>query len=113
MITALTEPAEIGRYLRSLRDHDRAAIGTDGAGAEAIARLLEAHTVVMAHDLLDEPVEESLATWLSLLDDDAWRERVRVVRVDASYLRARELALLARVRDGAGVSAGAPTLTAA
>jgi L-ascorbate metabolism protein UlaG (beta-lactamase superfamily) len=97
-ITALSEPVEIGRYLRSLRDHDRAAIGSDGDDAEAIARLLDAHTVVMSHDhRVDEPVEESLATWLSLLDDDAWRARVREVRVDATYLRERELALLARV----------------
>ncbi|HEY6757933.1 MAG TPA: hypothetical protein VI318_00515 [Baekduia sp.] len=100
MITALSEPAEIGRYLRTLRDHDRAAIGTGGDDAEAIARLLDAHTVVMAHGAVGpdaEPVEESLATWLSLLDDDAWRERVREVRVDQSLLRERELALLARV----------------
>jgi hypothetical protein len=104
MNTVLTEPAEIVRYLRSLRDHDRAAIGTDGDGAEAIARLLDAHTVVMAHGDPDEPVEESLATWLSLLDDDAWRERVREVRVDATYLRERELDLLAHVRAAAGAA---------
>jgi len=98
MITALSEPAEIGRYLRSLRDHDRAAIGNAGDEADAIARLLDAHTVVMSHDQRHgEPVEESLATWLSLLDDDAWRERVREVRVDATHLRERELELLARV----------------
>ncbi|WCB92222.1 hypothetical protein DSM104299_00912 [Baekduia alba] len=111
MITALLEPADIGRYLRSLRDHDRAAIGSDGEDAEAVARLLDAHTVVMAHDARGgEPVEESLATWLSLLDDDAWRERVREVRVDATYLRVRELELLARVREGA--AAGALTAAA-
>jgi hypothetical protein len=57
----------------------------------------------MAHGPgLQEPVEESLATWLSLLDDDAWRERVREVRVDAAYLRPAELELLARVREDAG-----------
>jgi hypothetical protein len=55
----------------------------------------------MAHGAFDEPVEESLATWLSLLDDDAWRERVRSVRVDAAYLGEREQALLERVRDDA------------
>jgi hypothetical protein len=101
MITALSEPVEIGRYLRSLRDHDRAAIGSAGDDAEAIAQLLDAHTVVMSHDVRGgDAVEESLATWLSLLDDDAWRERVREVRVDATYLRERELALLARVYEG-------------
>jgi hypothetical protein len=101
MFTALSERAEIGRYLRSLRDYDRAAIGMDGAAADAIARLVEAHTVVMAHGVLDEPVEESLATWLSLLDDEAWRERVRAVQVDVAYLRGPELELLARVREDA------------
>jgi hypothetical protein len=101
MITATDEPAAIARYLRSLRDHDRAAIGTSGDEADAVARLVDAHTVVMAHDAFDEPVEESLATWLSLLDDDAWRERVRSVRVDAAHLGERERALLARVWDDA------------
>jgi hypothetical protein len=101
MITATDEPAAIARYLRALREHDRAAIGTSGDEAEAVARLVDAHTVVMAHGAFDEPVEESLATWLSLLDDEAWRERVREIRVDASHLGAREQALLARVGDDA------------
>jgi hypothetical protein len=100
MITALSEPAEIGRYLQFLREQDRAAIGTEGDAAQAIAKLLDAHTVVMAHGVRadDEPVEESLATWLSLLDDDAWRVRVREVRVDATHLREPELELLERLR---------------
>jgi hypothetical protein len=102
MITATDEPAAIARYLRALRDHDRAAIGACGDEADAVARLVDAHTVVMAHGAFDEPVEESLATWLSLLDDDTWRERVRSVRVDATYLGEREQALLARVRRDAG-----------
>ena len=75
----------------------RTAIGLTGAAADAIAALIDAHTVVMAHGHADPAVEESLATWLSLLDDDAWRERVREVRVDQSLLRERELVLLARV----------------
>jgi hypothetical protein len=41
--------------------------------------VLEAHVVVMDHGGGDE-VEESLATWLSALDDALWRERVREVR---------------------------------
>jgi len=106
MLTTLDSPAEIGRYLRSLRDHDRAAIGRSDAEAGAVGRLLEAHTVVMAHDArFEEPVEESLATWLSLLDHDAWRERVRAVRVDDAFLGAAELELLARVREDAGTRA--------
>jgi hypothetical protein len=105
MTTGLDEPGAIGRYLRSLRDHDRAAIGTAGAEADAVARLVDAHTVVMAHGVFDEPVEESLATWLSLLDDDAWRERVRAIRVDAALLGPAELELLAQVRAGAGAPA--------
>lgn len=107
MFSALREPAEIGRYLRSLRDHDRATIGTSGAAAEAVAGLIDAHTVVMAHGFADAPVEESLATWLSLLDDDAWRERVREIHVDLSCLRPAELELLARVREDATAVAGA------
>jgi hypothetical protein len=104
MITVLREPAEIARYLTSLREHDRAAIGV--AGDEAITRLLEAHTVVMAHDHF-EAVEESLATWLSLLDEPSWRERVREVRVDAAYLLEGERELLTRVLEGAGVRVAA------
>jgi hypothetical protein len=103
MMTATDEPTAIARYLRALRDHDRATIGASGAQAEAIARLIDAHTVVMAHGAFDEPVEESLATWLSLLDHDAWRERVRSVRVDVAYLGEREQALLARIQDDAHV----------
>jgi hypothetical protein len=101
MITATDEPAAIARYLRNLRDHDRAVIGASGDEADAVARLLDAHTVVMAHGAFDEPVEESLATWLSLLDHEAWRERVRSIRVDAAFLGEREQALLARIRDDA------------
>ena len=105
MFTALDEPAQIARHLRALRDHDRAAIGTAGAEARVVERLLDAHTVVMAHAEGEAPVEESLATWLSLLDDDAWRERVRAVRVDRRVLGAAELELLARVREDAGALA--------
>lgn len=106
MLITLESPAETGRYLRSLRDRDRAAIGRSDAEADAVGRLIEAHTVVMAHGPgLDEPVEESLATWLSLLDHDAWRERVRAVRVDDAFLGAAELELLARVREDAGTRA--------
>jgi hypothetical protein len=101
MITATDEPAAIARYLRALRDRDRAAIGASGDEADAVARLVDAHTVVMAHGAFDEPVEESLATWLSLLDDEAWRERVRAIRVDAAFLGEREQALLARIQDDA------------
>jgi hypothetical protein len=105
MITATDEPAAIARYLRALRDHDRAAIGASGETADAIERLIDAHTVVMAHGDFDEPVEESLATWLSLLDHDAWRVRVRAIRVDAAFLGEREQALLARVCQDAGALA--------
>jgi hypothetical protein len=104
MITVLREPAEIARYLTSLREHDRASIGI--ADAEAVTRLLEAHTVVMAHDRHEE-VEESLATWLSLLDEPSWRERVRAVRVDAAYLLEGERELLARVLERSGVRVAA------
>jgi hypothetical protein len=72
----LREPAEIDRYLRELREQDRAVTGADAA---AFTRTLEAHVVVMDHGTGDE-VEESLATWLSALDDTLWRERVREVR---------------------------------
>ncbi|HET6507330.1 MAG TPA: hypothetical protein VFG42_11125 [Baekduia sp.] len=72
----LREPTEIDRYLRELRERDRAATGADAA---AFTRTLEAHVVVMDHGTGDE-VEESLATWLSALDDALWRERVREVR---------------------------------
>lgn len=72
----LREPAEIDRYLRELREQDRAVTGAD---ADAFTRILEAHVVVMDHGGGDE-VEESLATWLSALDDALWRERVREVR---------------------------------
>jgi hypothetical protein len=72
----LREPAEIDRYLRALREQDRAVTGADAA---AFTRTLEAHVVVMDHGRGDE-VEESLATWLSALDDALWRERVREVR---------------------------------
>lgn len=72
----LREPAEIDRYLRELREQDRAVTGPD---ADAFTRVLEAHVVVMDHGSGDE-VEESLATWLSALDDALWRERVREVR---------------------------------
>jgi hypothetical protein len=97
----VTDPAEISRYLRSLRDIDRAALAGEG-DAGAAMRLLEAHAVVMAHGR-DEPVEESLATWISLLDDESWRERVRGVRVDVALLRGpAELELLERVRAAAG-----------
>lgn len=80
----LREPGEIDRYLRTLREQDRATIG---ASTEAVAftRVLEAHTLLMDHGA-GEPVEESLATWLSLLDDEEWRGRVREVRADAAYL---------------------------
>lgn len=80
----LREPAEIDRYLRELRERDRAAIGADEQ-ARQFTRLLEAHTVVMDHGA-GEAVEESLATWLSLLDDATWRERVREVRADPAFL---------------------------
>jgi hypothetical protein len=96
MFEALSEPRDIGRYLQALRELDRTAIGVPGEDADAIGRLLDAHTVVMDHDPRGgEPVEESLATWLSLLDDAAWRERVRAVHVDTALLRDRERALLA------------------
>jgi hypothetical protein len=97
MFEALSEPREIGRYLHALRELDRAAIAGTGDDPAAVERLIDAHTVVMDHDPRGggEPVEESLATWLSLLDDAAWRERVREVRVDAALLRERERALLA------------------
>lgn len=99
MFEALSEPRDIGRYLHALRELDRTAIGATGDDAAATERLIDAHTVVMDHDPRGgEPVEESLATWLSLLDDAAWRERVREVRVDAALLlRERERALLAEV----------------
>jgi hypothetical protein len=99
MITVVAEPADIARYLTALRAHDRAAIGA--AEAAVVTRLLEAHTVVMAHDDAG-PVEESLATWLSLLDEPRWRERVRELRVDAAYLAAGERALLTDVLERAG-----------
>jgi hypothetical protein len=99
MDTALTDAAAIGRYLRSLRDIDRAALAGDG-DVVAAERLIDAHTLLMAHGG-GEPVEESLATWISLLDDESWRERVRAVRVDLSLLREpAEQELLARVRAG-------------
>lgn len=72
----LREPTEIDRYLRALREQDRAVSGDD---AVAFTRTLEAHVVVMDHGHGDE-VEESLATWLSALDDALWRDRVREVR---------------------------------
>jgi hypothetical protein len=100
MFEALREPSDIGRYLHALRELDRTAIAASGDEAAAVERLIDAHTVVMDHDPRGdgEPVEESLATWLSLLDDAAWRERVREVRVDAALLRDdREHALLAAV----------------
>jgi hypothetical protein len=83
----LREPGEIDRYLTELRARDRATLG--GAGAEAVAftRVLEAHTVVMDHGA-GEAVEESLATWLSLLDHDEWRGRVREVRAEVIAPRA-------------------------
>jgi hypothetical protein len=82
----LREPGEIDRYLRELRERDRAA-AADGTGddAQAFTRLLDAHTVVMDHGD-GEAVEESLATWLSLLDEHTWRERVREVRADPAFL---------------------------
>jgi hypothetical protein len=80
----LRDPGEIDRYLRELRDQDRATLG-GGAEAAAFTRVLEAHVVVMDHGS-GEVVEESLATWLSLLDDAPWRERVREVRADAAFL---------------------------
>ena len=76
----LREPGEIDRYLTELREQDRATIGA-GADAAAFTRVLEAHTVVMDHGA-GEAVEESLATWLSLLDHDEWRGRVREVRAE-------------------------------
>jgi hypothetical protein len=76
----LREPGEIDRYLTELREQDRATIGA-GADAVAFTRVLEAHTVVMDHGA-GEAVEESLATWLSLLDHDEWRGRVREVRAE-------------------------------
>lgn len=98
MFEALSEPRDVGRYLHGLRELDRAAIGGTGDEADAVARLIDAHTVVMDHDPRGgEPVEESMATWLSLLDDPAWRERVREVRVAAVLLRERERALLAEL----------------
>lgn len=99
MFEALSEPKDVGRYLHALRELDRTTIGGTGDHAVAVERLIDAHTVVMNHDPRGggEPVEESLATWLSLLDDAAWRERVREVRVDAALLRERERALLAGV----------------
>lgn len=82
----LREPAAIDRYLRELRERDRAHAGAAAADdAAAFTRLLEAHTVVMDHGA-GEAVEESLATWLSLLDDATWRERVREVRADPAFL---------------------------
>jgi hypothetical protein len=102
----LGEPAEIGRYLTALRDRDRAAIDAAGEAA-ALTALLDAHTVTMAHPDGREPVEESLATWLSLLDHDAWRERVRAIRVDLAFLDAAGLELLARVREDAAATAAA------
>jgi hypothetical protein len=80
----LREPAEIDRYLRELREQDRATAGA-GAEADAFTKRLEAHTVLMDHGE-GEAVEESLATWLSLLDDEPWRERVREVRADPAFL---------------------------
>jgi hypothetical protein len=99
MFEALREPRDVGRYLQALRELDRTAIGATGAESAAIERLIDAHTVVMDHDPRGgEPVEESLATWLSLLDDAAWRERVRAVSVDPALLRGdRERALLAEL----------------
>jgi hypothetical protein len=82
----LREPAEIDRYLTTLRDQDRAAL--DGEDAASFTRVLEAHTVLMDHDGAGEAVEESLATWLSLLDHEEWRGRVREVRADAALLDA-------------------------
>ncbi|HWI74376.1 MAG TPA: hypothetical protein VNT55_20620 [Baekduia sp.] len=77
----LREPGEIDRYLRQLREQDRATVGA-GDDAVAFTRVLETHTVVMDHGG-GEPVEESLATWLSLLDHEEWRGRVREVRAVA------------------------------
>jgi len=105
MTWVLREPAEIGRYLTSLRDHDRAAMGGAPAAAAAMLALLDAHTVTMAHGERGEAVEESLATWLSLLDHDAWRERVQAIGVDLAYLDAAGLELLARVRESAAAPA--------
>jgi hypothetical protein len=82
----LRDPAAIDRYLRDLREQDRATLGA-GSEAEAFTRVLETHTVVMDHGGGD-PVEESLATWLSLLDHDEWRARVREVRAGAIASRA-------------------------
>jgi hypothetical protein len=76
----LREPGEIDRYLTELREQDRATLGA-GEDAVAFTRVLEAHTVVMDHGA-GEAVEESLATWLSLLDHDEWRGRVREVRAE-------------------------------
>jgi hypothetical protein len=74
----LREPGDIDRYLTELREQDRATIGARD-DAVAFTRVLEAHTIVMDHGA-GEPVEESLATWLSLLDHAEWRGRVREVR---------------------------------
>jgi hypothetical protein len=102
----LGEPAEIGRYLTALRDRDRAAMASSAdADAGALPALLDAHTVTMAHPDGREPVEESLATWLSLLDHDSWRERVREIRVELAFLDAAGLELLARVREDASAPA--------
>lgn len=79
----LREPGEIDRYLRELRERDRATAGAPEA--DVFVRHLEAHTVVMDHGA-GEAVEESLATWLSLLDDATWRGRVREVRADPAFL---------------------------
>jgi hypothetical protein len=105
MTWVLREPAEIGRYLTALRDRDRAAITCCGE-AGAVMGLLDAHTVTMAHDGV-VAVEESLATWLSLLDHEAWRERVREIRVDVAFLDAAGLELLARVREDADAARSA------
>jgi hypothetical protein len=105
MNRVLREPAEIGRYLTALRDRDRAAIASSGE-AGAVTALLDAHTVTMAHDGV-VAVEESLATWLSLLDHEAWRERVREIRVDVAFLDAAGLELLARVREDADAARSA------
>jgi hypothetical protein len=100
MTWVLGEPAEIGRHLTALRDRDRAALASSSE-AGALPALLDAHTITMAHPDGREPVEESLATWLSLLDHEAWRERVCEIRVDLAFLDAAGLELLARVREEA------------
>jgi hypothetical protein len=82
----LREPGEIDRYLKELREQDRATLGA-GEDAIAFTRVLETHTVVMDHGA-GEAVEESLATWLSLLDHDEWRGRVREVRAEVIAPRA-------------------------